>query len=81
MRALCTSHYNSRHPSIAVNAHGDRLIAWTDGTAWARGGTVSWELQGADGVRKDGGERVAAVPVWGLVTAAAQPDGSFVILY
>jgi hypothetical protein len=69
------------HPSIAVNRNGERLIAWTDGTGWARGGTVSWELQSAAGAREDGAEHAAPVPVWGLVSAVARPDGSFIIVY
>ncbi len=69
------------HPSIAVNGSGERLIAWTDGTGWARGGTLSWELQSGRGEREDGRERVAAVPVWGLVSAVALPDGSFIVVH
>lgn len=69
------------HPAVAVNRAGERLIAWTDGTAWARGGTMSWELRSAAGAREDGAEHVAPVPVWGLVSAVARPDGSFVIVY
>ena len=34
-----------KHPSVAINAAGERLFAWTEGTAWARGGTVAWELR------------------------------------
>jgi hypothetical protein len=69
------------HPSIAVDGHGDRLIAWTDGTAWARAGTVSWELQDASGTRLDSRAGAGLVPVWGLVQSVAWPNGSFVILH
>jgi hypothetical protein len=69
------------HPSVAVNRRGDRLIAWADGTAWARGGSVSWELQDASGTRIDGREAAGSVPVWGLVESVALPDGSFLILH
>jgi hypothetical protein len=68
-----------KHPSLAINGAGDRLIAWTEGTAWARGGTVAWELQDRTGRRLASGANAGAVPVWGLVSAIARPDGSFLI--
>lgn len=69
-----------KHPSVAINAGGDRLIAWTEGTAWARGGSVAWELRNARGDRVASEANAGAVPVWGLVSAIARPDGTFVIL-
>jgi hypothetical protein len=69
-----------RLPSVAVNRAGDRLIAWTEGTAWARGGTLAWELQNARGDTITAASNAGSVPVWGLVSAVALPDGSFVIL-
>ena len=70
-----------KHPSVAINAAGDRLIAWTEGTAWARGGTVAWELRNQKGERVTSGANAGAVPVWGLVSAIPRPDGSFLILH
>jgi hypothetical protein len=70
-----------KHPSVAVNVAGDRLFAWTEGTAWARGGTVAWELRNQNGDRVASGSNAGAVPVWGLVSAIPRPDGSFLILY
>jgi len=70
-----------KHPAIAINAAGDRLYAWTEGTAWARGGALAWELRAADGRRLSSAANAGAVPVWGLVTAVARPDGSFLILH
>jgi hypothetical protein len=70
-----------KHPSVAINAAGDRLIAWTEGTAWARGGTVAWALQTRRGELTASAANVGAVPVWGLVSAVARPDGSFVIFH
>ena len=69
------------HPSLAVNAAGDRLLAWTEGTGWARGGTLAWETTDRRGrvlaSRRDAGR----VPVWGLVAAVALADGSFAIVH
>ena len=70
-----------KHPSVAINAAGDRLIAWTEGTAWARGGTVAWALRNARGDHTASAANAGVVPVWGLVSAIARPDGTFVIFH
>jgi hypothetical protein len=70
-----------KHPTITINKAGNRLIAWTEGTAWARGGTVAWELQDRNGARLNGAVNAGPVPIWGLVSAVAMPDGSFLILH
>jgi len=70
-----------KHPSIAINRSGERLVAWTEGTAWARGGTLAWSLQNRRGEPVQSAANAAAVPVWGLVSAMAGPDGSFLIVY
>jgi hypothetical protein len=69
-----------KHPSVAVNAAGDRLVAWTEGTAWKRGGTMAWRLSDRRGARLAEAPNAGPVPVWGLVSAVAMPDGSFVII-
>ncbi len=69
-----------KHPSIATSASGVTLVAWTEGTGWARGGTLAWEALDARGARLASQAGAAPVPVWGLVAAVARPDGSFLIL-
>ncbi len=69
-----------KHPTVAVNAHGDRLLAWAEGTAWNRGGTVAWRLTGPDGQEIGSAENAGPVPVWGLVSAVALRNNSFVIV-
>lgn len=69
-----------KHPSVAVNEAGDRLLAWTEGTAWNRGGTVAWRLVDSAGQQLAAAAGAGPVPVWGLVAAVAARDGSFVIL-
>ncbi len=68
-----------KHPSVAVNANGDRLLAWTEGTAWNRGGTAAWRLTDRNGSELTRSEDAGPVPVWGLVSAVALRDGSFVV--
>ena len=71
----------NKHPVAVGNAQGQILLAWTEGTGWQRGGSVAWQVFDATG--KPAGEkgRAEGVPVWGLVSAAPRPDGSFVIFY
>jgi hypothetical protein len=69
-----------KHPSIAVNVAGDRLIAWAEGTAWKRGGRIAWRLTDNKGSERSSAADAGPVPVWGLVSAVAMPDGSFTIL-
>src|SRR6185436_6608676 len=33
-----------KHPRLAVNAGGNLLLVWTEGTAWSRGGSLAWQL-------------------------------------
>lgn len=68
-----------KHPSVAVNASGVRLLAWTEDTAWKRGGTFAWRLTDRAGVELASAPNAGSVPVWGLVAATALADGSFVI--
>ncbi|MSR48063.1 MAG: hypothetical protein EXS13_13565 [Planctomycetes bacterium] len=71
-----------KHPSIAVNAMGEVLLAWTEGMGWERGGSLAWQLFTADGKPIEGASgRADGVPAWSLVSAAARSDGSFVIVY
>jgi hypothetical protein len=70
-----------KHPSVATNAAGVTLVAWTEGTGWARGGTLAWESLDPDGRRLAAQTNATPVPVWGLVAAVARPDGSFVVLH
>ena len=68
-----------KHPSVAVNAAGEQLIAWTEGTAWNRGGSAAWRLTDRNGKEIGVSQDAGPVPVWGLVSAAALRDGSFVV--
>ena len=68
-----------KHPSVAINGSGDRLIAWTEGTAWNRGGTAAWRLTDRNGTQIGASQNAGTVPVWGLVSAVALRDGSFVV--
>src|SRR5262249_37760692 len=33
-----------KHPALAVNARGETLLVWTEGTDWERGGALVWQV-------------------------------------
>ena len=70
-----------KHPSVAVNSDADTLYAWAEGTAWARGGTVAWELRNRSGTRLASASAVGEVPAWSLVAAVPRKDGSFLLIH
>ena len=70
----------SKHPRIAIASSGETLMVWTEGTGWARGGSLAWQLFDPSG--KVIGEKVTRsdVPVWSF-GAVVSKAGSFVVLY
>ncbi len=71
----------NRHPALAVNARGETLLVWTEGTGWKRGGTLAWQRYDAQG--KPLGERGTAqgIAVWSFAAAIAEKDGTFTLVY
>jgi hypothetical protein len=73
---------NRKHPALAVNARGDTILVWTEGTGWQKGGDLAWQVFDRDGRPTPEHGRVAgAIPVWGLATVFARPDGRFTIVH
>jgi hypothetical protein len=66
-----------KHPALVAGSKGSGLLmAWTEGTGWERGGSLAWEC-----INSGNSGRAEGVPVWGSVTAIAEPDGSFTVIY
>jgi hypothetical protein len=71
-----------KHPALASNADGETLLVWTEGTGWQKGGSLAWCIFDKDGKptrqtgRVDGG-----IPVWGLPTVVATPQGEFIVIH
>jgi hypothetical protein len=70
-----------KHPRVTALPTGEILLAWTEGTAWEKGGSVAWQqfdatlkpVEGASG-------HAEGLPTWG--TAAVMPTGNhFTLLY
>ncbi|MBW3625657.1 MAG: glycoside hydrolase [Armatimonadetes bacterium] len=71
-----------KHPTLAVNGKGEILLAWTEGTGWDKGGDLVWQVYDSTGNPTPEKGRVAGgIPVWGLPTAIARQDGSFMLIH
>jgi hypothetical protein len=71
-----------KHPALAVNSRGQLLVVWAEGTGWMQGGSVTWQVFGADGSPIASGRgRAEGLPVWGMPAAVARADGSFLVIY
>lgn len=73
---------NRKHPVLAINARGETLLGWTEGTGWNRGGDLAWQVYDPSGrVAPDQGRVAGGIPAWGLAAAVARPDGSFLLIH
>jgi hypothetical protein len=70
-----------KHPRLSTNTKGEVLFTWTEGTAWARGGSVAWQVFDPFGRPTRGKGTAPGVPVWSFASPIARPDGGFVIVY
>lgn len=71
---------NRKHPVLTSNPRGETLLAWTEGTGWARGGKVKWQLFDATRRPLASGEQ-DGLPAWGMTAVFTRPDGSFALIY
>ena len=70
-----------KYPALAVNAQGDTLLAWTDGTGWGQGGSLAWQVFDRQGRPSGDAGSVRELPPWSFAAAFGRPDGGFTIIY
>jgi hypothetical protein len=70
-----------KHPRLAVNAKGEVLFVWTEGTGWQTGGSLGYQVYDQRGRPTDEAKRLLGIPTWSFAAAIAAPDGGFSILY
>ena len=63
------------------NGQGETLLAWTEGTSFAKGGSVAWQVFDKENKPSAEKGRAEGVPASSLATAFAKQDGAFVIVY
>lgn len=70
-----------KHPVAVSNGKGETLLVWTEGTAWAKGGAIAWQVHSADGKPTSDKGRSEGLASWSLATACATPSGDFLVFY
>jgi hypothetical protein len=70
-----------KHPVVVGNREGEILLAWTQGMAWQKGGSLAWQVFDASGRAHGEAMHSSDVPVWSLVAAFVRPDGGFTVVY
>ena len=70
-----------KHPVLAVNARGETILVWTEGTGWKKGGSVAWQVFDSAGRPIGDSGKAPGLPPWSLAAVFARPDGSFTIIY
>lgn len=68
-----------KHPALATN-NRHSIVAWTEGMAWNRGGSLAWQVYDADGKPIGKVGRASGVPTWSLVSVV-NSGNQFVIIY
>jgi hypothetical protein len=70
-----------KFPSLAVNAQGETLLAWAEGTGWQRGGALAWQIFDRSGKPAAAHGEAPGLPVWSFPAAFVAADGNFMIMY
>ncbi len=72
---------NRKHPAVAASVNGQMLLVWTEGTGWAKGGLLAWQLFDSGGKPTGAEGNAPGIPVWGLPSVFADHQGNFTIVY
>lgn len=70
-----------KHPAVAAGANEYVLLAWTEGTGWLKGGSLSWQLFDNAGKLIGSEGHTPGIPVWGVPSVFADKQGNFTIVY
>ena len=70
-----------KHPRLAFAADGSMALAWTEGTAWNKGGSLAWQIYDASGNPAGPAGARPGVPAWGVGAVAPRPGGGFVLFF
>jgi hypothetical protein len=73
--------HRCKHPSLALDAAGELVIAWSNDLSWGSASKLSWARYAADGKPLESAFEVATLPPWSLSSVVALADGRFVVFY
>ena len=66
-----------KFPAAVGNSHGEVLLAWTEGTAWKRGGSLAWQVFDKEGRPTEVKGGAPGVQFWGSGGSIFDPAGRF----
>lgn len=71
-----------KHPSLATNERGDRILVWAEGAGWKKGGVLQWQAYDRQGelIAESGTERID-IPAWSFASVATRSDGHFIVIH
>jgi hypothetical protein len=70
-----------KHPRLAVGPDGTIALAWTEGTAFGRGGAAAWQVFTSD-LTPIGGQGVqTGLPAFDFAAIVRRPQGGFSVIY
>lgn len=70
-----------KHPAAGANSRGRVCLAWTEGTAWLKDGSLAWQIFDRTGQPIGPEGHATGVPVWGMPSVFTGPHGNFTIVY
>ena len=82
LRKSGESELPGKHPSMAVNQAGEKLLVWTEGIGWGGQRDLVWEMYDSSGkVIETRTTLKKAVPAWSFAAAVAKGTDGFLIIY
>jgi len=70
-----------KHPITVQNRAGQRLMVWSEGTGWQKGGAVEWQQFDAKGTPIGSPERREGLPVWSRPAAVVDAADNFLVMW
>ncbi len=79
---VSASEIRQKHPAIAINDNGDRLLVWGEAAGYFAGGSLQMKMYNAQSeVIETADHSSQNIPQFSIAAAVARPDGSFLVLY
>jgi len=70
-----------KHPRLGVNARGEVLLAWTEGTGYQKGGSFAYQLYDRAGRAIGEKKEVPGIPAMSFAAVVPGADDGFSIVY
>lgn len=81
--APSTGNIRQKHPDVAINSKGERMVVWGEANGYVRGGQLRAQFLGSSGSNQKMQPDTSGMTIadFSVVATTALPDDSFLILY